>query len=271
MAFLATDGNPCAGKSPRAVDGASRVCASEQRTDGKWPRRHPGGHRQRGPRHGGHDRRPGAAGYGAELGRHGKVRNGDAAPLPVPKRRCGATTASEAKMRRQGRNGQRRRPLRRLPRPTMTPFGRPANGGSAKARSDPKTAPSRGGSESPRAGRCGAQRAEDAAAVGAAGEDRATWGPGGIPPENTASHSEADRKAGEDRATPGGYGGKPPGVAFIGVPTGARNAGRCSDGGPEHRYACYTETPPCASRPDYRPSRRSAVFLRPATDCLHPG
>ena len=26
-------------------------------------------------------------------------------------------------------------------------------------------------------------------------------------------------------ATPGGYGGKPPGVAFIGVPTGARNAG----------------------------------------------
>ena len=55
------------------------------------------------------------------------------------------------------------------------------------------------------------------------------------------------------RATPGGYGGKPPGVAFIGVPTGARNAGRCSDGGPEHRYACYTETPPCASRPDYKP------------------
>jgi hypothetical protein len=27
------------------------------------------------------------------------------------------------------------------------------------------------------------------------------------------------------RATPGGYGGKPPGVAIIGVPTGARNAG----------------------------------------------
>ena len=27
------------------------------------------------------------------------------------------------------------------------------------------------------------------------------------------------------RATPGGYGGKPPGVAFIGAPTGARNAG----------------------------------------------
>ena len=57
---------------------------------------------------------------------------------------------------------------------------------------------------------------------------------------------------GKEKATPGGYGGKPPGVALIGVPTGARNAGRCSDGGPEHRYACYTETPPCASRPDDR-------------------
>src|SRR5579864_2524029 len=32
-------------------------------------------------------------------------------------------------------------------------------------------------------------------------------------------------KGGEYRATPGGYGGKPPGVAIIGVPTGARNAG----------------------------------------------
>src|SRR6202041_71824 len=58
-----------------------------------------------------------------------------------------------------------------------------------------------------------------------------------------------------------GYGGKPPGVAFIGVPTGARNAGRCSDGGPEHRYACYTETPPCASRPDYKPSGQSHARL----------
>src|SRR5215831_17220837 len=65
----------------------------------------------------------------------------------------------------------------------------------------------------------------------------------------------------EDRATPGGYGGKPPGVAFIGVPTGARNAGRCSDGGPEHRYACYTETPPSTSRPDYEGSRRALFFF----------
>src|SRR5437016_2745426 len=73
----------------------------------------------------------------------------------------------------------------------------------------------------------------------------------------------------EDRATPGGYGGKPPGVAFIGVPTGARNAGRCSDGGPEHRYACYTETPPSASRPDYEGSRRGAVFSNRGTGCPH--
>ena len=73
----------------------------------------------------------------------------------------------------------------------------------------------------------------------------------GSPPRaNTASHWRGRPKDPGHRATPGGYGGKPPGVAFIGVPTGARNAGRCSDGGPEHRYACYTESSCCASRPD---------------------
>ena len=87
---------------------------------------------------------------------------------------------------------------------------------------------------------------------GSAQQDGATWGvPGGLPPGKHCGHRRSRPNVGEDGATPGGYGGKPPGVAFIGVPTGARNAGRCSDGGPEHRYACYTETPPCASRPDY--------------------
>src|SRR5438477_11959598 len=83
--------------------------------------------------------------------------------------------------------------------------------------------------------------------------------PGGIPPESTASHSEAGPKAGEDRATPGGYGGKPPGVAFIGVPTGARNAGRCSDGGPEHRMHGTPKPPLVRQEPDYRRSA-SGVF-----------
>ena len=46
-------------------------------------------------------------------------------------------------------------------------------------------------------------------------------GPGGRPPGNT----EARQGRAKIRATPGGYGGKPPGVAIIGVPTGARNAG----------------------------------------------
>src|SRR6266700_1755818 len=52
----------------------------------------------------------------------------------------------------------------------------------------------------------------------------ASGGPGVVPPEE---HCEppARRKCAEHRATPGGYGGKPPGVAIIGVPTGARNAG----------------------------------------------
>jgi len=40
-----------------------------------------------------------------------------------------------------------------------------------------------------------------------------------------ARNAAAAAGFGQKRATPGGYGGKPPGVAFIGVPTGARNAG----------------------------------------------
>ncbi len=87
-------------------------------------------------------------------------------------------------------------------------------------------------------------------------------GSGGSPPrEDKASRCRSGPQARKHRATPGGYGGKPPGVAFIGVPTGARNAGRCSDGGPEHRYACYTETPPCASRPDYEQIGPAPVLL----------
>ena len=51
-------------------------------------------------------------------------------------------------------------------------------------------------------------------------------GSGGPSPRTgTASPRRSRVKSGEHRATPGGYGGKPPGVAIIGVPTGARNAG----------------------------------------------
>jgi hypothetical protein len=204
--------------------------------------------------------------YGAEFGRWGKARNGDAAPLPVPKRRCGVTTASEAKMRRQGRNGQRRRPPPRPPPPVMDPSGQPGKAAQRTAR-HPKTPTNpRRNEPSTRRNEPSTRPSEGAASPrvepqwGHSREQRATGGLRGVSPrENTASHSEADRKVGEDRATPGGYGGKPPGVAFIGVPTGARNAGRCSDGGPEHRYACYTETPPCASRLGLRLSR-SALF-----------
>src|SRR5579875_1147558 len=88
------------------------------------------------------------------------------------------------------------------------------------------------------------------------------WGNGGPRAESGAERRAAEprqangavakpQNAAEHRATPGGYGGKPPGVAFIGAPTGARNAGyRCPSGGPEHRYACYTEPSCCASRLD---------------------
>ena len=80
---------------------------------------------------------------------------------------------------------------------------------------------------------------------------RHAGGSGGRPEGNSASHREARHRRAKIRATPGGYGGKPPGVAIIGVPTGARKRRqRRSDGGPEHRYECYTETPPSVSRPN---------------------
>ena len=48
---------------------------------------------------------------------------------------------------------------------------------------------------------------------------------GVVPPEEHCEPPARAQKGPEHRATPGGYGGKPPGVAIIGVPTGARNAG----------------------------------------------
>src|SRR5579863_9921410 len=70
----------------------------------------------------------------------------------------------------------------------------------------------------------------------------------GVSPRADTASPRRRPKGPEHRATPGGYGGKPPGVAIIGVPTGARNAGKwCSDGGPEHRRLCYTKAPPCVS------------------------
>jgi len=61
----------------------------------------------------------------------------------------------------------------------------------------------------------------------------------GDPGQNTASKAEAPKGA-----TPGGYGGKPPGVAFIGVPTGARNAGSGAPTGDQSTDMNGTRKPP---------------------------
>jgi len=77
-------------------------------------------------------------------------------------------------------------------------------------------------------------------------------GPGGRPPGGDCEPMRRrPERAPKIRATPGGYGGKPPGVAIIGVPTGARNAGRCSDGGPEHRFERYYGSPLDAYNPEH--------------------
>ena len=93
--------------------------------------------------------------------------------------------------------------------------------------------------------------------------------PGGIPPEKHREPWRSRPKADEDRATPGGYGGKPPGVAFIGVPTGARNAGRCSDGGPEHRMHVTPKPPLVRQDFHYRLQRVGGVFLTAAQGHQH--
>jgi hypothetical protein len=67
------------------------------------------------------------------------------------------------------------------------------------------------------------------------------------------------KKAPGDGATPGGYGGKPPGVAFIGVPTGARNAGCGAPTGDQSTDMNATRKPPrMCQDPITSPSRVSA-------------
>jgi hypothetical protein len=80
--------------------------------------------------------------------------------------------------------------------------------------------------------------------------DGPSGGSGGVVPPGKYCEPSARPERAEHRATPGGYGGKPPGVAIIGVPTGARNAGRCSDGGPEHQLECYYDSHHDAYNPD---------------------
>ena len=59
------------------------------------------------------------------------------------------------------------------------------------------------------------------------------------------SHANEQKGSDKKRATPGGYGGKPPGVAIIGVPTGARNAGSGAPTGDQSTDMNGTRPTPC--------------------------
>ena len=90
----------------------------------------------------------------------------------------------------------------------------------------------------------------------------ATGGLGGSPPDRNCEPSRSPPKAGEHRATPGGYGGKPPGVAFIGVPTGARNAGSGAPTGDQSTGMHVTRNPPLVCQdPPRSPSRDRRRFM----------
>jgi hypothetical protein len=69
-------------------------------------------------------------------------------------------------------------------------------------------------------------------------------GSGGSPPGQILRALGEGVEDPEHRATPGGYGGKPPGVAFIGVPTGARNAGSGAPTGDQSTAMHVTRNPP---------------------------
>src|SRR5215469_10152111 len=60
----------------------------------------------------------------------------------------------------------------------------------------------------------------------------------------------------KERATPGGYGGKPPGVAFIGAPTGARNAGIGAPAGDQGTGKHVTPNPPLVRQDRIRTQSR---------------
>ena len=88
------------------------------------------------------------------------------------------------------------------------------------------------------------------AAGGASGAS--LGGSGGSPPrENTASQAQ-EAKGLQAWSDAGWLRGQTTRRRMHRRSDGGPERRRCSDGGPEHRYACYTETPPCASRPDYK-------------------
>ena len=87
--------------------------------------------------------------------------------------------------------------------------------------------------------------------------------PGVSPRGALRANGEACQKAGEDRATPGGYGGKPPGVAIIGVPTGARNAGSGAPTGDQSTDMNGTRASPCMCQDLKTVKSRNAIPATP--------
>jgi hypothetical protein len=127
-----------------------------------------------------------------ETGRRGAVRSRGWPPRHGEKRRCGATTGSEAKMRRHNRiRSEDAAP--RPQRPAKTASAAPAaphdeppktvgGGGPADGRSDPKTALPRIAASQARA-TCRTQRGSGVGRWwGRSREQRATGGSGGCPP-----------------------------------------------------------------------------------------
>src|SRR5689334_19108665 len=93
---------------------------------------------------------------------------------------------------------------------------------------------------------------------------------GVVPPEEHCEPPARGLKSPEHRATPGGYGGKPPGVAIIGVPTGARNAGSDAPTGDQSIDMNRTRKHPLVCQdPITTRSRDEAEQAQSLTICNH--
>ena len=80
------------------------------------------------------------------------------------------------------------------------------------------------------------------------------------------SYANPQNKTSLKRATPGGYGGKPPGVAIIGLPTGARKAGSGAPTGDQSTDMNRTRPAPCMCQDLKTVKSRDAFFVT----CLPP-
>jgi hypothetical protein len=217
-----------------------------------------------------------------ETGRRGAVRSRVWPLRHGEKRRCGATTGSEVKMRRHNRirsedaaPGPQRPAKTASAAPAVPARWTPPDSRRTRhsgRQSHPTTPTNPGGATSQARGRRRAQRAPGWSPGGAQPRAKGDRGSGGCPPGKIpraiAKPTEKSASKGRRRVATGANHPASHSSAFRrgpGTPAGAPT-------GDQSTAMHVTPKPPLARQDwDYRLSRSALFFLRPATDCLHSG